>query len=297
MIGLRSIHHVFPRSSSAVASAVAPSVMKFSPTYIRSFSTTISTRAKQEMNMADIPITNIGVMADYYVPPSILKQPMKFWPVLLGRRFLLFAGNTYNIVKYKQETGSKLNFNRWKDDAIEKYVKMNKAFASACNQPILLNGARERYIIKNLTDDCGRYTILNLIDRVQTFPLHSTVTWELVNILKNPKIVSFNCIPDQNNVLVFVQFVMKLETTQKMTITTNGKDEVSNVNNTDYLVYTLNPHTNESALVGKVFESNNIRKVAPDYTNQSNPAWVKRFLSESADIYRANPNLESKDKV
>ncbi|EGW31708.1 uncharacterized protein SPAPADRAFT_51689 [Spathaspora passalidarum NRRL Y-27907] len=288
MVGLRPIHNAL-----SCGALIAPG-MKLAPILARSFATTTPKFAQKHVDMADIPIANIGAMADFYVPPRIWSQPMKYWPVLLGRRFLVFASNTYSIVKYKQETGNRLDFNRWKDEGIEKFVKMNKVFAAACNQKVG-NLAREKYLVKNLQHECGSQTIARLLERVVTFPLDSTVKWDLVSIEKNPKIVSFNAIPDRNNVVVYVQFIMKLVTKQKMTITTDDKEHVSEVTSTDYLVYTLNPHTKESVLVGKLFESNPVRKVSPDYAQQANPVWLKRFTAETADIYRTDPRLESKD--
>ncbi|KAL6453038.1 MBA1 Inner membrane mitoribosome receptor MBA1 [Candida maltosa Xu316] len=240
-----------------------------------------------EMNMANVPISYFGVMSDFYVPPKITTAPIKYWPKLLLKRVMVFASNTYNIVKFKRELGVPLRFNEWKDRAIEHYVRTNKVFAQACNEPSpVLKG---NIISKKLDHVCGYHTMDVLKVRSATFPSGSVLSWELLKIENNPKVVMFNIIPDNDGVALYVQFIMKLKTRQKIAVTKDDKvvqEKESSVE--DYLVYTLNPTNQELILAGKLFESNYERGLKPEM-DITDANLMQKFLSIAADIHRDDP--------
>ncbi|ABN65124.1 assembly of mitochondrial respiratory complexes [Scheffersomyces stipitis CBS 6054] len=256
--------------------------------FSRFYSTEPEKKKKKKSQAADIsqvPVKNIGVMADFYVPPAFMSCPITSWHKLLFRRLGMFVVNTYNVIKFKRETGLKLQFNDWKDTAIEQYVKTNKIFAAACSKR---RAERAKYLESQLADVSGAEVIRNLAERADTFPVDSKLSWELVSIGNNPKVVSFNVIPDSNNVTVYVQFIIKLITKQKVVVTVQGQDQTTERSVSDYLVYSMDPVTRELFLVGKLFESDHIRKVAPD-DKFTNPKFMIAFTRASGDIYRANP--------
>ncbi|KAG7664736.1 uncharacterized protein J8A68_001761 [[Candida] subhashii] len=299
MIGLRSSSTLISReyspllrtSSSHINRHILPSSTIINP--IRTYA-----KKKKDGAVADIsqiPLSYLGVMADFYVPPKLTDHPISKWPRLLLRRLGMFAYNTYNIVKFKQESGISLQFNKWKDDSIETFVKVNKTFSNACNLPLERKN-REKFIFSKLQHNVGQSTMQALCQRVTSFPEGSHIKWELVEIIGNPKVVSFNVIPDSNNILVYVQFIMKLHTKQKVAISRIasggevGKDvQVKETESIDYLVFSLNPTTDEIYLAGKVFESDGDRKIQPDAITMT-PKKMKELTTLFGDIYRNDPN-------
>ena len=197
-------------------------------------------RKKAGMDISKVPLPYIGVMSDFYVPPKLTTCPITSWPKLITRRIMLFALNTYNIVKFKREIGVPLEFNAWKDKGIENYVRANKVFAQACSEPQLK--AKASLLRRKLDHSCGKHLIESLSARSLSFPEDSKLNWELKSIQNNPKVVLFNIIPDADGIACFVQFILKLKTNQKISIVKDQKvvkEQESSVE--DYLVYSMNP--------------------------------------------------------
>ncbi|KAK6879775.1 Inner membrane mitoribosome receptor MBA1, mitochondrial [Candida tropicalis] len=250
--------------------------------------TSIQKKKKKQPDISQLPLNYLGCMADFYIPPKFTKSPILSWPRLIIRRISLFALNTYSIIAYKRELGVPLQFNLWKDKGIESYIRANKSFANACNEGKIK--IKQDIINKNLDHVCGIHLIGALLNRSLTFPKDCKLTWELIKIEKDPKIISFNTIPDNNGVAVYVQFIMKLNSKQKITI----KDKNDNITQEkessveDYLVFSLDPVNQELLLVGKLFESDHIRGLKSDL-DMLNTKEMQRFLKLAADIYRADP--------
>lgn len=251
-------------------------------------------RKTQQADITQIPIKNIGVIADFYVPPKYLKSPITSWHKLFFRRMGLFAINTYSVVKYRRETGLKLQFNEWKESAVEQLVKTNKIFAASCSVPKV---KREDYLRAQLDGVTGAEVTKSLIRRAGTFPQNSKLEWELLKIESNPKVISFNALPDANNIAALVQFVVLVKTRQKFTITTFNSEEpqVTESSVENYLAYTLDPFTNEMVLVGSLFESDHIRGVQPEL-NFTNSQVMASFQVSCADIFRAPPKKQIDSK-
>mmetsp|Transcript_6624 Transcript_6624/g.8381 ORF Transcript_6624/g.8381 Transcript_6624/m.8381 type:complete len:294 (+) Transcript_6624:6876-7757(+) len=267
-----------------------------SPMINRAYSTQVEKKKKktQQADISQIPLKSIGVIADFYIPPKYFKSPVTSWHKLLFRRMGLFAINTYSIVKFRRETGLKLHFNQWKDTAVEQLVKTNKIFAASCSIP---SAKRENYLRGQLEGVTGAEVTKSLVRRASTFPPNSKLEWELLKIESNPKIVSFNALPDANNITALVQFVIQVKTKQKFTITTlNSKEpQVTESSVENYLAYTMNPFTNEMALVGSLFESDHIRGVQPEI-NFTNSQVMASFQVSCADIFRAAPKKQIESK-
>ncbi|EGV65914.1 hypothetical protein PSN45_003282 [Yamadazyma tenuis] len=242
-------------------------------------------KTKTQTDISQIPVKSIATIADFYVPPKLTQYSVLCWHRLLFRRLGAFAINTYNIVKFKQDTKLKLRFNNWKEDAMEKFVRTNKAFAQGCSLP---KERRQKFLNLKLEGNTGTLVTQSLVERAKSFPDIGKLKWELLSIEENPKVSSFTILPDGNDVTTYVQMVIKVKTKQKVTFT-NGKDtketekEVS-----DNLVYTLNPFSDELVLVGKIFDSDNIRGIQPDLNFQETRA-MQEFQRQTSDIFRANP--------
>lgn len=259
------------------------------PILFRHYSSEVSKKKKKTQNadISQVPIKSIGVIADYYVPPRLLRSPILSWPRLIARRLGVFAINTYSVVKFRRETGLKLTFDLWKDNAIEEYVRVNKVFAASCS---LSRNKRADYIRTQLNGVAGTALTSSLVKRALTFPSNAKLDWELLKINGNPRVVSFNALPDNNNVTALVQFVLALNTKQRFTISTIGQEtpQVTERDVKNYLVYTLDPFAQELVLVGSLFEANHVRGVQPEISFTNSQAMVK-FQTSCADIYRSDP--------
>lgn len=276
------------RTASLNSRVFTPMVGVHSSLFNRTYSTEVEQKKKKKSQMADIsqiPIKSIGVIADFYIPPRYMNSPVTSWHKLLFRRLGLFAINTYSIVKFRRETGLKLHFNIWKETAVEQLVKANKIFAASCAIPA---AKREAYLRGQLDGITGSEVTKSLVRRANTFPKNSKLDWELLKIESNPKIVSFNSLPDANNITALVQFVLQVKTKQKFTMTSVTSDKpletVRSIEN--YLAYTLDPFTNELVLVGSLFESDHIRGVQPEI-NFTNSQVMASFQVSCADIFRS----------
>lgn len=257
------------------------------PRLLAQYSTEVTKKKAKKAATADIsrvPIKNIGVIADFYVPPRILGGPVKLWPRLLLRRLGVFAVNTYSIVRYKRETGLKLHFDDWKEKAMEKFVHTNKIFAAGCNRPV---SEREQYLKTQLEDVAGTAVVKKLTERALSFPPGGKISWELVSVETNPKVVSFTALPDGNDIATYVQLILQVTTKQKVSVSAGEKSTDTERTVTDNLVYTLNPFTNEVVLVGTLFEASYERGIQPEL-NFNNSQVMVAFQNQCADIYRSS---------
>ncbi|KAK6465754.1 mitochondrial inner membrane protein Mba1 [Scheffersomyces coipomensis] len=245
--------------------------------------------ATPQVDIAKIPINELTVLSNYYIPPPFTKCPISSWPKLAIRRMGAIAGITYSVFKFRTELKKKIQFNLWKDIAIEQYVKTNKVFTAACNKRAV---ERDLYLMNQLKNVAVKEVINGLMERAETFPMNAKISWELVSIVGNPKIVAFIAIPDINEITTYVQFVMKLTTNQKYEVTVDGKVTNDEKVVTDYLAFTLNPFTEELLLTGKLFESDHIRGVMDDTVLAGNISLFKAFSKSVSDIYRSDPNLK-----
>lgn len=256
--------------------------------FIRTYADSGKPAPRKKAPMTDIsqiPIKSIGVLADFYIPPRFTASPLLKWHRLLFRRLGLFAVNTYSIVKFRRETGLRLQFNNWKETAVEHFVRTNKVFAAACSS---LKPKREAYLRQQLEGVCGSEVVKSMVARAASFPAGTKLEWELVAIDGNPKVVSFNTLPDSSNLAAYVQLIVQVLSRQKLTLSGNMDTTSTERAMTDYLVYTLNPFTNEMVLVGNLFESDANRGVQPEI-NFNNAQAMLAFQAQSADIFRAPP--------
>lgn len=289
MLGVTAVRSSFARPTCVSSLHQLASTLRITRGYADK---PVKKKSAPTADISQIPIRNIGVIADFYVPPKYLNSPFTSWHKLLFRRLGLFAINTYSIVKYRRETGLKLHFDQWKDSAIDQFVRVNKVFAGACNSRTT---ERAKYLSTQLHDIAGAEVIKSLAARAATFPASGTkLDWQLTSIVGNPKIVSFNSLPDSNNLTALVQFVCKVTTKQKLTITSQGTLNSNERVVTDNLVYTLDPFSGEMVLVGSVFDSDHVRGVQPEI-NFTDAQTMTKFQVLCSDLFRSNPKLVGKE--
>lgn len=246
---------------------------------------TTSTKKQQTGNISQVSIKSIATIADFYIPPKLTTCPISWWPRLILRRLGVIGINTYSVAKFKGDTKLKFKFNVWKEQAMEKFVKTNKLFAAACSLPLQ---QRESYLKLQLENTTGALVAQKLIERAKSFPSHGKLQWELIKVEKNPKVVSFVGLPDNNNITTYIQMIIKVRTKQRVSLI-NGK----NTNTTerlvqDYLVCTLNPYQDELVVVGTVFESDYKRGVNPEISFNDTKTMLA-YQQQCADIFRSKP--------
>lgn len=269
MLGLRAFQTV-KTSHHAV---ITPQITRLA---VRSYAaTTKKKKLQQQMDITQIPLNRIPVLGDYYVPPKVFAGPVRQWHRLVGRRLTQFFLNTYNVYKFKTETSLKPKFDSWKDRAIDLFVHTNKAFAAGN-----VNAAK---------DFLGYEALNTLKTRAESLPKLTKLQWDLVKIVENPKVVVFTAIPDTEGVTARVQFVMKLVTDQKVTVTTRTatglEPNTTTRTVTDYLVYSLDPFSEEMMLVGSVDVADFTRLVMPEMDVTDVQA-MKAFQMKTSDIFR-----------
>lgn len=254
---------------------------------VRSYATEPVKKKKKTptADISQVPVKSISTIADIYVPPKLFDCPIKSWPRLIMRRMGVFGVNTYSVFKFRNDTKLKLKFNDWKDEAMEKFVRTNKIFAAGCNLPI---SKRKDYLSVQLEGNVGTLVSQALTERALTFPNNGKLTWELVDVVTNPKVISFTVLPDNNNVTTYLQIVLKVSTKQKVTFTDGKQKQETERVVSDNLVYSLNPFNDEIVLVGTLFESDHLRGIQPEISFQDTKV-MQEFQKQAADIFRANP--------
>lgn len=279
MLGIRSI----------AGARVLPSKALLARAALKS---AVATRSyAKNPDITKMPLNVFGCLADYYVPPRFLGSPITSWPRLVLRRLTAFAYNTIGVVRYKKDTNLKLHFNDWKEHTIENYVKTNKVFAKACSAR---KDLRQKYIKEQLENVAGKHVIEALCSRALSIPSGTKLTWKLLKVVENPKVVSFNPLPNHDDITVFLQLVTKVKTKQEMTIeTSEGQVQKTERLVTDYLVSTIDPFSEEQLLVGSIFESDHLRKVQPDF-NPEDLDEATAFQNKAADLYREPPQALKK---
>lgn len=289
MLPIRNIPR-FAANSGLLKSPLKLGVVSYRASSYRGYASK-SNKESEVPDIRQIPINMIAVLGDFYVPPKMFKASMKIWHKLILRRIGNFFINTYGIIKYKRETDLNLKFNDWKEIGMEKFVQTNKVFSAACNKPV---NQRSSFIKSQLDNIAGDLVIQNLIKRAASFPSNTKIDWELLSVETNPKIVTFICLPDANDLATYVQFTMNVTTKQKVTLTdANKKVTTKETTASENLVYTMDPFADELVFVGTVFESSFEKGIQPEL-NRNNPKIMSQFQRACADIYRSAPAIEGK---
>ncbi|WPK23032.1 hypothetical protein PUMCH_000256 [Australozyma saopauloensis] len=246
-------------------------------------------KGSDEVDIINIPLKSMGVLTDFYVPPKLSTVPIKAWPRVILRSIGSFGLSTYFVGKFKNDTKLKLKLVDWKELALERYVKTNKIFAAACSQS---PGQRRSYIQTQLDGIVSTEVKNSLAGRASSFPQGARLEWNLKKIEKEPLVKIFQIIPDKDEVVAFLQLIIKLETRQEMVV--HGENvETKRTERlvTDYVVMTLNPYTDEMIFAGTIFAAGPYQKLRPQLDGSDMRALFK-FQRICADIYRSPPAQE-----
>lgn len=243
--------------------------------------------AKQP-DIRQVPLNRMGVMTRIYVPPPLTKHPLQKWPRLILRRIGAFALSTIHASKLKKSKTNIEPFGHIKEKAVEIYVRTNKVFSESLNKGENLH-KRQKYNVDQLCNIVGHDVLVTLNRRAISAPLGMKSKWDLTAITENPKIVSLMTMPDANDLTCYVQFVMSLKSKQRLTLTTLSNTVVTERTATDYLVYSMNPWTNDLFLVGSIFESGADDKLTPGVETMSQH-FSAAMCESASDLYRSSPH-------
>lgn len=106
-------------------------------------------KSKQK-DQTQLPVQNMGVMADFYIRPRFTRTPLLSWLVLVWRRLELIVINFHSTRKYVCKT--KLEMKDLRAEAVAQFIKVNAVFCSSCNKRL---AERKHYITKELDDIAG----------------------------------------------------------------------------------------------------------------------------------------------
>ncbi|KAG7814059.1 hypothetical protein KL921_000333 [Ogataea angusta] len=223
-------------------------------------------------------IDRIGVPFDPYVPmrmsrlPSPLTAP-KVYLKSIWNRLLLFAYNQVQVYYFKKSMGKKYkpNFLKWKNEAIETFVRVNKGFAEKK--------------LASIRTNVSEYVYNALEARTKRMPSTTTMGWELMKFNSVPKIISVHSFPHEDGVPLLLQIVYKFDTKQQLVVKKAGQDVQKNVRDlTEYLAFNVDPFTDRIVLAGSVFESPVSRGVAPKEAGGKEEIMAQ--MKAHGDIYR-----------
>ncbi|CCD24220.1 Mba1p NDAI_0C05610 [Naumovozyma dairenensis CBS 421] len=224
----------------------------------------------------------IGIANDIYIPASYKNYPNPiFHPVTcfnaLIRRVYYFGQNTVNVALFRFQAGIKPNFLLWKNNAIEIYVQVNKAFAD-----------RKVNIIKPLT---SIWVDEALEARVKQLPKAIKLNWKLVKFNEVPKLMNVQPMMIPGRPLEFVQLVYKFNTKQELIKYDKKTDLTENITRdvVDYISFFCNSTTGDMTIMGSVFENKPDDKLPKRVLSDDNKGAI-RNMKIHGDLYRLNPN-------
>ncbi|KAG7701879.1 hypothetical protein KL933_000430 [Ogataea haglerorum] len=268
---------MFVRASSFARPSAARSLLNFARN-------TSSTASKSKKPVPRPGIDRIGVPFDPYVPmrmsrlPSPLTAP-RVYLKSIWNRLLLFAYNQVQVYYFKKSMGKKYkpNFLKWKNEAIETFVRVNKGFAEKK--------------LASIRTNVSQYVYDALEARTNRMPASTTMGWELVKFNSVPKIISVHSFPHEDGVPLLLQIVYRFDTRQQLVVKKAGQDAQNNVRDlTEYLAFNIDPFTDRIVLAGSVFESPVSRGVAPKEGGGREEILAQ--MKAHGDIYRIEQSQE-----
>lgn len=223
----------------------------------------------------------MGVASQIFIPaskenlPSIFSRPITVLKTWI-RRIYMFGLNTFKIGLFRIQSGIKPSFLLWKNNAIENYIEVNKAFA-----------ARDVSKIKN---QVSIWVERALIMRSQTLPKHIKLDWHIIRFNEIPKLMSLDPIMAPGMPLEYIQLVYRFNTKQELikinTETNESEKQVKDI--IDYLVFLCDTNTNELMLSGSIFENKPGAPLPKPVTADEKKEVLTR-MRECGDIFRLPP--------
>ncbi|VEU20960.1 DEKNAAC101873 [Brettanomyces naardenensis] len=232
-------------------------------------------------------IAKVGIPFEPFIPPrwSRLPNPITS-PILYAKCFFkkiyMSCYNWVQVYQFKRNMGKgyKPNFLKWKNEAIEDYVKVNKAFS-------------ERKLEK-ARDLMAEYVYFALGRRQKQLPKNTSLGWELVRFNSQPKLVTFHTFPHDDGSILLSQIVYKFDTKQKMIIKKRNSPEFTEKvrDLVEYLAFNVDPYTDRVVIAGSVFES--IPQRGLSQTAMPSQEETINCMVRNGDIYRPEPSYEEK---
>lgn len=232
-----------------------------------------------EVNNFDVRY--LGITSDHYVPvswknfPNPITSPKLAWKSLI-RRFYTFGFNTVQVGLLRYQVGLKPKFLLWKNNAIENYVQVNKAFANKN--------------IQKASKTMSVWVAEALQKRVDSIPKNLRLDWRLVKFNEVPKLITFRPVMLPGQPVEYVQVVYKFNTTQELIKVNLNDEKTSKIqrNVVDYIGFTVDLHNNETTLAGSLFESSPHDPIpTPESIQQSE---MFNDMRERGDLFRLPPS-------
>ncbi|QPG73352.1 hypothetical protein FOA43_000662 [Brettanomyces nanus] len=247
----------------------------------------IKATSPKKMKQQRPTISKVGIPFEPFIAPRWSRMPN---PIISPIRFTkcifkkvyMSCYDWVQVYQFKRNMGKgyKPNFLKWKNDAIESYVKVNKAFS-------------ERNIDK-ARDHMAEYVYFALGRRQKELPKNTTLGWDLVKFNKEPKLITFHTFPHDDGSVLLCQIIYQFDTKQKMTIKHRNSREFQEKTKdlVEYLAFNVDPYTDRVVVSGSVFESLPQRQLSQGAMPSQEE--TINCMVKNGDIYRPEPSDEEK---
>ncbi|KAK9473586.1 MBA1-like protein-domain-containing protein [Dipodascopsis tothii] len=222
----------------------------------------------------------LGVMLGTHVlptgnlVPSVLAEP-KLRAKGFFRRLYLYVQNAWCFGRFRI-AGHPLEFKQWRDEAMDVYVSLNKAFAARSKAGI------DKY--------STMFVQIPLQQRMEGLDKKMKLKWDLVKHISEPKLVSAVAIKlSEKGPIEHVQLVYRIHALQRLImISPNGTVNKSEKEVVDYIAFFRDVGVTPpvTKVVGSVFETP-LDVPLPKRVPSENA--TIRFMRDCGDIFRKKP--------
>ncbi|SCU91853.1 LAMI_0E07602g1_1 [Lachancea mirantina] len=239
------------------------------------------TKAKKNSKPVDFNPRHLGISTNVYIPPSFtnlpsfLRHPLVFSNAVI-RRIYTLGLNTVQIALFRYQSGLTPKFLLWKNNAIETYVQVNRAFAQ-----------RQLASVK---PKVSLWVEEALASRSKQLPRTFELDWQLVKFKQIPKLVSVQALMIPGRPLEHIQLIYKFNTKQRLIKRNKQTNKTESVDRdvVDYVAFLCDATTNETILIGSVFESKPDAKLPKNFEDDMKLA-IER-MKKNGDLYRLPPS-------
>lgn len=225
-------------------------------------------------------LDQIGLPMRFYIPPSyknypnVLSSPIVVFK-LIARRLYNFGRNTVQIAFARWNGGMTPKFLLWKNEAVDVFIKVNKAFA--------------KKKIQSISNDLSVWTREPLLMRQDTLPKKYDFDWKLLKLLSPPKLCVLIPYSNPSDPLDKLLVIYKFNTLQRLTkMSKETKEVISSSDDSieNYLGFLVDLNTDKLKLIGSTFESGPNEKV-----DIARPKHMGSVMKVQGDIFRINDEL------
>ncbi|KAK9462264.1 mitochondrial inner membrane protein Mba1 [Lipomyces oligophaga] len=229
----------------------------------------------------------VGAVSQEYIPPTganlpkLFQQP-KLYFRSLQRKAIYIAGYTFRYCRYLLKYRKRPSYSEWREDAVQTYIAVNKAFAE--------NN------VNQLQEKSSMYVYESLKDRLANMDKNWKLSWDLVEFLEKPKLITLNAIEEGNDRLL--QLVYRFHTIQElqMSFPSNPKvpTKTQRQSSLDYIVFVSDLDSGEMRLSGSLFETPLLQPLANSVAAQS---VLFKDMQANGDIFRRKPTPPNFDQL